>query len=89
MVKFSYLDLVATKRPPFMNVDCIFCCNILIYLQKQLQERVLGMLYDSLATLGYLILGEAETPPGDFHERLKCLDSKARIYQKEGVMGKG
>ena len=38
MVNFFYFDLVSTKTPPFMNLDCIFCCNVFIYLQKQLQE---------------------------------------------------
>ena len=55
----------------------------LIYLQKQLQERVLGMLYDSLATPGYLILGEVETPTDNLRGRLECLDTKARIYKKD------
>ena len=82
MVRFFYFDLTSTKRQPFTDLDCIFCCNILIYLQKTLQERVLGMLYDSLATPGYLILGEVETPTGSFSEKLECLDSKAKIYKK-------
>ena len=85
VLQFSHFDLTSNARPPFVNLDCIFCCNVLIYLQKQLQERVLKMLYQSLATDGYLVLGEVETPPGDFREKLKCLDSKARIYQKKGV----
>lgn len=82
MVSFSYFDLTSTTQPPFVNLDCIFCCNVLIYLQKQLQERVLGTLYDSLHAPGYLILGEAETPAGNVGEKLVCLDSKARIYKK-------
>ena len=82
MVNFSDFDLVSTKAPPFMNLDCIFCCNILIYLQKQLQERVLEMLYNSLATPGYLILGETETLTGSLCEKLECLDTKAKIYRK-------
>ncbi len=41
MVCFSSLDLTSTMKPPFMELDCIFCCNVLIYLQKQLQERLL------------------------------------------------
>ncbi|GAI18327.1 unnamed protein product [marine sediment metagenome] len=82
MVNFSYFDLVSTTQLPFMNLDCIFCCNILIYLQTQLQERLLNMLYDSLATPGYLILGEVETPPSNLREKLECLDTKARIYKK-------
>jgi len=82
MVNFSYFDLVSTTAPPFTSLDCIFCCNILIYLQKQLQERVLEMLYDSLAAPGYLILGEVERPTGSLCEKLGCLDAKAKIYRK-------
>jgi len=82
MVGFSLLDLTSTTRPPFANLDFVFCCNVLIYLQKQLQERVLDMVYDSLATPGYLVLGEVETLTSDFSGKLECLDSKARIYKK-------
>ena len=82
MVNFSYFDLASTTKSPFLNLDCIFCCNVLIYLQTQLQERVLNMLYDSLAAPGYLILGEAETPTNSLRKRLECLDTKARIYKR-------
>lgn len=82
MVNFSYFDLASTNPPPFMNLDCVFCCNVLIYLQKQLQERVLTMLYDSLATPGYLVLGEVETPTDNLRGELECLDTKAKIYKK-------
>jgi len=82
MVSFSYFDLTSTIRQPFVGVDCIFCCNVLIYLQSQLQERVLSMLYDSLATPGYLILGEVETPTSSLNGKLECLDAKAKIYKK-------
>jgi len=82
MVTFSYFDLTLTTGQPFVNLDCIFCCNVLIYLQSQLQERMLGMLYDSLAAPGYLILGEVETPTNNLRDKLECLDAKARIYKK-------
>jgi chemotaxis methyl-accepting protein methylase len=82
MVNFSYFNLTSTMRQPFLNLDCIFCCNVLVYLQPQLQERVLEMLYKSLATPGYLVLGEVETPTSSLCERLGCLDSKAKIYRK-------
>jgi len=84
MVSFSCLDLTSTIQQPILELDCIFCCNVLIYLQKHLQEKVLGMLYDSLATPGYLVLGEMETPIGNLAEKLECLDSKAKIYKKIG-----
>ena len=85
MVSFSRFDLTSTTHSPFADVDCIFCCNVLIYLQKQLQERVLNMLYDSLATPGYLILGEVETPTSNMCEKLECLDYNAKIYKKNGT----
>jgi len=81
-VSFSYFDLTSTDRPPYPGMDGIFCCNVLIYLQRQLQERVLNLLYDSLAAPGYLVLGEAETPTTSLDGRLECLDSKAKIYKK-------
>jgi len=84
MVSFSYFDLVSTNPPPFTNLDCVFCCNILIYLQKQLQEKVLSLVYDSLATPGYLILGEVETLTDSLRPKLECINAKAKIYKKAG-----
>jgi two-component system CheB/CheR fusion protein len=84
MVSLAYFDLTSTIRQPYVNLDCIFCCDVLIYLQSQLQEKVLGMLYDSLAIPGYLILGEVETLTSSLNEKLECLDTKAKIYRKNG-----
>lgn len=83
MVKFSYFDLVSNATSPFVNLDCVFCCNVLIYLQKHLQERVLDMLYSSLGSPGYLILGEVETPTSSLCGKLECLDARAKIYKKK------
>jgi chemotaxis methyl-accepting protein methylase len=82
IVSFSYFDLVSTTPPPFTALDCIFCCNILIYLQRQLQEKVLSLVYDSLATPGYLVLGEVETPTENLRPKLECVNAKAKIYKK-------
>jgi len=84
MVSFSYFDLVSGRPPPFAPLDCVFCCNVLIYLQRQLQEKVLGLVYDSLATPGYLVLGEVETPTDNLRPRLECLNARAKIYKKSG-----
>jgi two-component system CheB/CheR fusion protein len=83
MVKFSYLDLTSSTTPPFTGVDCIFCCNVLIYWQRPLQGQVLGMLHRALATPGYLVLGEVETLTDSVRRRLTCLDDRTRIYKKE------
>lgn len=84
MVSFSYFDLVSSYPPPFTSLDCVFCCNVLIYLQRQLQEKVLNLVYDSLATPGYLVLGEVETPTDGLRSKLECLNAKAKIYKKTG-----
>ncbi len=43
------------------------------------------MLCDSLATPGYLILGEVERLTNNLNGKVECLDSKARIYKKNGT----
>ncbi len=82
IVHFSYFDLASAIKPPFTGIDCVFCRNVLIYLGKQLQERLLGMLYEVLATPGYLVLGEVETPTDNLRTKLECLGAKAKIYKK-------
>ncbi len=82
MVNFSSFDLTSIMHQSLFDLDCIFCCNVLIYFQRRLQEKVLDMLYDSLATPGYLILGEVEMLTENLRGKLECLDSKAKIYKK-------
>ena len=82
MVEFSYFNLLSSRNSLLSNVDCIFCCNALIYMQKQLQGRVLDLLYKSLAVPGYLILGEAETLTENLYDKLECLDARAKIYKR-------
>jgi two-component system, chemotaxis family, CheB/CheR fusion protein len=84
MVDFRYFNLASTAPPPFISQDCIFCCNILIYLEKKVQEKVIAMLCDSLAAPGYLVLGEAETLPVYLDMKLELIDYKAKIYKKTG-----
>ncbi|CAG5016638.1 Chemotaxis protein methyltransferase [Dyadobacter sp. CECT 9275] len=45
----------------FNEFDLILCRNVLIYFNKDLQDRVLKLFDDSLSSLGYLALGSKET----------------------------
>lgn len=45
----------------FNEFDLILCRNVLIYFDKELQDRVLQLFDASLGTLGYLALGTKET----------------------------
>ncbi|HEV7379499.1 MAG TPA: protein-glutamate O-methyltransferase CheR [Dyadobacter sp.] len=45
----------------FNEFDLILCRNVLIYFDKDLQDRVLRLFDSSLGSLGYLALGSKET----------------------------
>jgi len=78
IVLFALHDLL--KDPPFSHVDLVSCRNVLIYLDRELQEQVASTFRYALNPGGYLFLGAAETadnPPGLF----RTLDRRARIYQ--------
>ena len=84
LVSFDYCDLTTIAGMPFGEMDCIFCCNVLIYLHRQLQASLLAALCNNLVPGGYLVLGDVETPTENVRSQLKCLDTKAKIYQKKG-----
>lgn len=56
---FSQHSLVSDRS--FNEFDLILCRNVLIYFDKDLQDRALQLFDDSLAKLGYLALGTKET----------------------------
>lgn len=45
----------------FGEMNLIFCRNVLIYFDKELQERVIGLFRDSLCDGGFLCLGSKES----------------------------
>ncbi|MEQ9440898.1 MAG: chemotaxis protein CheB, partial [Cyclobacteriaceae bacterium] len=60
--------------PPFIKMDVVACRNVLIYLNNDVQQKVLSNFHFSLNSGGYLILGKSEnigslgvffTPIGD------------------------
>ncbi|MXN90421.1 protein-glutamate O-methyltransferase CheR [Flavobacterium sp. Sd200] len=56
---FSQHNLVSDGS--FNEFDLIMCRNVLIYFDKDLQERALQLFDNSLSKLGYLALGTKET----------------------------
>src|SRR5262249_35460790 len=84
IVLFALHDLL--KDPPFSHVDLVSCRNVLIYLDRDLQEQVCNTFNYALNPAGYLLLGAAETadnPPGLFRN----IDRHARIYQSTRAPG--
>ncbi|TWT98782.1 chemotaxis protein CheB [Neorhodopirellula pilleata] len=67
--------------PPFSKLDLISCRNLLIYLEPEMQQRVLSMFHFALADDGLLILGPAESL-GHASDLFKPISKKWRIFQK-------
>lgn len=64
MVGFARLNLVETGyRLPYA-VQIAFCRNVLIYFDKEIQQRVLARICESLVPGGYLFVGHSETIAG-------------------------
>ncbi|MEQ9662718.1 MAG: chemotaxis protein CheB [Parasphingopyxis sp.] len=51
----------ALKDPPFMRMHMIACRNLLIYLERELQQQLLALFHYALRSGGYLFLGSAES----------------------------
>jgi chemotaxis protein methyltransferase CheR len=67
----------------FSETHLICCRNVLIYFNRELQERVLGLFYDSLVNGGFLCLGLKESLLfSGFQKKFKEIDRKNKIFQK-------
>src|SRR5512140_276410 len=52
------------RDPPFSRQDVVVCRNLLIYLQRDVQQYVLDIFRYALSPGGYLFLGNSETVSG-------------------------
>lgn len=64
MVRFGQLNLMNETYGLDHDMDVIFCRNLLIYFDKDTQQRVLGRLCEHLRPGGHLFLGHSETIAG-------------------------
>jgi chemotaxis methyl-accepting protein methylase len=72
-----------TREPPPRPVyDLIVCRNVVIYFERQAQERLFQVFVEALAPGGVLLIGKVETLFGPARERLTLVDPRERIYTK-------
>ena len=72
------------KDPPFSRLDLISCRNLLIYLEGELQKRLIALFHYALNPGGVLFLGTSESL-GDQEHLFTVVDRKWKLYQrKEG-----
>ena len=75
----------ATGDPPFSRLDMVSCRNLLIYMDHELQKKVLHLFHYALNHSGFLFLGNSETI-GEFGDYFDTVDRKWRLYQSRGIM---
>lgn len=59
--EFRRQNLMDARYSVDSDFDIIFCRNVLIYFDKELQERVINKLCDKLKVGGYFFLGHSES----------------------------
>ena len=82
MVVFAPHDFI--KDAPFSRMDLICCRNLLIYLESDMQKRLLPLLHYALRPGGILFLGPSETV-GESTDLFSTLDKKWKIFQRREV----
>ncbi|WP_204139145.1 chemotaxis protein CheB [Halomicronema sp. CCY15110] len=70
-----------TKNAGFSKMNLVSCRNVLIYMQPQLQQRVLRLLHFTLAPAGVLFLGNSETL-GSLESEFTTIESRWKLYNK-------
>jgi two-component system CheB/CheR fusion protein len=71
-----------TRDPPFTRMDLVVCRNLLIYLEAELQQRLIAVFHYSLRSGGVLFLGSSETL-GGLTSLFGPADAKHRIYRRK------
>jgi chemotaxis protein methyltransferase CheR len=81
LVRVLHHDLTR-QRPPHPPYDLIVCRNVVIYFEREAQEKLFLTFVEALAPGGVLLLGKVETLFGPARERLTLVDPRERIYTK-------
>jgi two-component system, chemotaxis family, CheB/CheR fusion protein len=81
MLIFSEQNVI--RDPPFSRIDLISCRNLLIYMNVELQKKLIPLFHYALNPGGMLFLGTSETV-GDFVDLFSPVDRKVKLYQRIG-----
>jgi len=81
LVAFERRDLLGDPSPPGA-FDLVLCRNVLIYFDRDTQERLFEKFHASLAPNGFLVLGKVETLLGPIRTRFAPVDARERIFRR-------
>lgn len=79
----TFADHSLATDAVFAETQLVSCRNVLIYFNRQLQDRALGLFHESLARRGFLGLGSKETLEfSAYGDRFEPVSRPDRIYRK-------
>jgi len=82
VVLFAPHNVIAD--PPFSRMDLVSCRNLLIYMELELQRRLLQTFHFALDADGFLFLGKSETV-GAQAGHFTPASQRSRIYRRTGA----
>lgn len=71
------------RDPPFSRLNLICCRNVLIYLKREVQRKLLEIFHYALRPGGFLVLGSAESI--DNREAFRPFHSETNIHRRHNV----
>jgi two-component system CheB/CheR fusion protein len=80
-VTFALQNLIADA--PFSKMDLISCRNLLIYLEPEVQKKLVALLHFALNEGGHLFLGSSETV-GRQTDLFEPVSKKWRVFRRIG-----
>jgi chemotaxis protein methyltransferase CheR len=79
----TFADHSLATDSVFAETHLVSCRNVLIYFNRQLQDRALGLFHESLCHRGFLGLGAKESIDfSGYAERFEVLSRAERVYRK-------
>ena len=82
MIVFAVQNVI--KDAPFTKLDLVSCRNFLIYVEPELQNRLVPLFHYSLRPGGILFLGSSESV-GRFSDLFAPLDKKWKFFESKGT----
>ncbi|MDO9053970.1 MAG: chemotaxis protein CheB [Gallionella sp.] len=83
MVVFAVQNVI--KDPPFTRLDLLSCRNLMIYLEPEVQNRLMPAFHYALKPGGVLFLSPSESV-GSHNELFTALNRKFKLYRATGTL---
>lgn len=79
----TFADHSLATDSMFSEVQLVSCRNVLIYFDRTLQDRALGLFNDALCRRGFLCLGNKESVRfSAYAHRFAELNAEQKIYRR-------